>query len=496
MKTQNLHLIMAAALSAGLLGGCGNMPNMDLDLSALHMGGLFQSDVEKAAAARYANMTGEQAVNQAEASFNKGVEERLAFYAPEHFDDAQDALQDARKLLAKKAQDSDIFKAAYLTEKNVEDGIQAKAAVKQYLAEPLRYQEALERRAAAEAYPKEYKNLMDDLGDLIRTVEAGKADKVAKDLPELVAGLRALEIKVIKYNALNPGETLLAKAEKLDGDKIAASLYLEATAAHQQADGFIQLNPYEEAKVNELAAAFTFAAKHLLHVTEETVALQEVDKKSLVTVILQQEEQLQRIGKGLGSADVRDQPLGNQAAALATRAMELAAKAEEAKRLSGELEQANKTQADLKGQLGSSETELGSAKARIAELEQQLGAQQAQGSSANARITELEQQLQTQTAEAQAAQARIGELELQLKNQQADAQGDKLASQAKARQTEQQLAAKTAEAKKLQATIDSLNASLDAEKEKSRTLAQELAAASTVEAPAAAAEPAAAVQPN
>jgi hypothetical protein len=92
----------------------------------------------------------------------------------------------------------------------------------------------------------------------------------------------------------------------LGAEKIAASLHLEATAAHQQADGFVQLNPYEEARINELSAAFTFAAKHLLHVTTETVALQEMDKKSLAAVILRQEEQLQRIGKGLGSEDVRD----------------------------------------------------------------------------------------------------------------------------------------------------------------------------------------------
>ena len=386
---------MAAVLCAGMLSGCGGMPKMDLGLGDLGMGNLFESDADKAAAARYANMSGEQAVNQAKATFDKGVEERLGFYAPEHFDDAQDALQDARKLLAKKAKDSEIFKAAYLTEKNVEDGLKVKAAVAQHLAEPLRYQGALERRTADKAYPKEYKDLMEDLGDLISTVEAGKAEKVAKDRDELVAKLRALEIKVIKYNALHPGETLLAKAKELGAEKIAATLYLEATAAHKQADGFVQLNPYEEARINELSAAFTFAAKHLIHVTTETVALQETDKKSLAAVILRQEEQLQRIGKGLGSEDVRDQSLEDQAAALAKKAMELAAKAGEAERLGGKLEQAAKAQAELTEQQANNNTELDNAKTRIAELEQQLAAREAE-------VKQLQAQMETLTASQEA----------------------------------------------------------------------------------------------
>ncbi len=454
METLKWKLIAAVGLSAVLLSGCGGMPSMGFS-------GLFQSDVNAAAKARYANKNTEEALAGAEAAFAKGVEEKLNFYAPEHFEDARDALENARKLASKKAGGSAVFEEAYRTEKNIEDGIQVKAAVKTQLAEPLRYQEALEKRGTDKSFPKEYADAMDELGDLIDLIEAGKPGKITEDLPGLVTELRALEIKTIKFNVLNPGQMVLARTDELDAEKIAPSLHKEASAAFQQADAFIQLNPYEEAKAAELSAAFVFAAKHLLHVTEATIALQGVDKKSLVWGILQQEEQLLKIGKAMGHTDVRDLPLAKQAVALASKAADLRAKEEEAKRLSNELTEAGKTREALKGELTGVQDDTRMAKARVHKLEEQI-----KQLSANAQ------------GDALLTKTRINDLEKQLKAK----SDDSVAAKARIRQLEQRLAASKTNADNLQARVSALDDALNSEKDHRSNLAEELADAGSVEA--------------
>jgi len=479
MQRSMLRLVAAAGLSVVILSGCGGMPSIGFS-------GLFQSDVKAAAEARYANNSAEQALARAEETFAEGFEQKLGFYAPEHFEDAQDALENARKLVAKKAKDSDVFEAAYRTEKNIEDGLKIKAAVEEQLAEPLRYQAALVKRGTDKSFPKEYDEIMDDLADLIELIEAGKPKKAAEDLPQLVTDLRALEIKTIKFNALNPGQVIMARADKLDAKKIAPALYNEASANLQQADAFIQLNPYQEAKAAELSAAFEFAAKHLLHVVEETIALQGVDKKDLVWGIIQQEDQLLQIGKAMGHVDVRDLPLAKQAAALASKAAELREKEQEATRLHEQLAEAGKSQQALKGELAGLQDDSQQARQRIAELEAQLQAQLAAAENdkqtSHARVAELEQQLAQQSANAQGdallTQTRIDELEKQLKIK----SDDNVAAQARIRQLEQRLASSEAKAKKLQARVSALSDALNTEKARSSDLADELADAESTAA--------------
>lgn len=481
MKKSILKRVVITGLFALLLSGCGSMPSMDFS-------NLFPSEIKEAAQARYANKSIEEALAMAEETFAKGIEEQLEFYAPEHFDDAQDALETARKLVSKKAKTGDIFEHAYLTEKNIEAGMQIKAAVNAHLAEPLRYKSALEKRGSDKSFAKEYANLMDDLDDLIELIEEGKPEKIAKDLPELVADLRALEIKTIKFNALNPGQTVLNRADKQGAEKIAPSLYKEATIALQQAEAFIQLNPYEETKIAEISAAFIFSAKHLLHVTEETIALQGLDKKGLVWAILQQEEQLLEIGKAMGAADVRDRPLAKQSAALAKRARDLLEKEKEAKRLMAALAEADKSQEALKGEISGQQSDVRMAKARINELEEQLKARMAAAEddrlAARSRIAELEEQLEQLAAstqgDAQLTETRIADLEKQLKVTSAD----EAAAKARIGQLEQQLVATSTKTDKLQSQVSELNNALNTEKERNNRLAEKLTAASSAEAPA------------
>jgi len=284
-----------------------------------------KSQVTAEEVAKFASLSPEEAIKAGDASLVQARQDELPFYAPRHFRDAEKAMVDARGLMAKKGDVRQIPQLAALSDKSVNEGRGVKASVLVTLKDELRLKKALEQVQAPQIFSRDNEKVVERLSALIAAIEDGKGDKIAKDQQKLNADMVALEVRTIKYSALNPAERVLAEAKAKGAEKLAAVTFKEGGEVYQRADAFIQQNAHDQNGVEKAGKDALFAAKHALAMVEGVKALEPVVKASLEQVIIADEGRLLVIGKALGAADVRDRSLAEQAQSLAKSAAALVA---------------------------------------------------------------------------------------------------------------------------------------------------------------------------
>jgi len=282
-----------------------------------------KSQVTAEEVAKFASLSPEEAIKAGDASLAQARQDELPFYAPRHFRDAEKAMADARGLMAKKGDVRQIPQLAALSDKSVSEGRGVKAAVMVALKDELRLKKALEQVQAPQIFARDTEKIVERLSTLVAAIEDGKGEKIAKDQQKLNADMAALEVRTIKYSALNPAERVLADAKVKGAEKLAVVTFKEGNEVYQRADAFIQQNAHDQNGVEKAGREALFAAKHALAMVEGVKALEPVVKASLEQVIIADEGRLLIIGKALGAADVRDRSLAEQAQSLAKSAAAL-----------------------------------------------------------------------------------------------------------------------------------------------------------------------------
>lgn len=305
--------LLVAVVGLVWLGGCAST------------GPKPQASAEEVA--KFAALSPEEAIRLGGEGLAKAKQDELPLYAPRHFRDAEKAVADARGMLTKKGDARQIAQAVALSEKSLANAQAVKVKVLAALKDEFRLRQALEQVDAQKNFKRDYEGVSERLGDLIGAIEDGKGDKIAKDQQKLNADMTALEVRAIKYVALQPAEGVLAEAKTKSAEKLASVTFREANEVYQRADAFVQQNAHDKKGVERAGREALFAAKHALAVAEGVKALEPVVKASLERAITAEEGRLQQIGKALGAVDVRDRSLAEQVQALVKVAESLVAAA-------------------------------------------------------------------------------------------------------------------------------------------------------------------------
>ena len=251
---------------------------------------------------------------KAEDALSQARKNEWGLYAPRKLDELEKSVakvRDATERGNRKRATEELRQ----TEKIMTEGQAVVATIQTVLAEELQMRARLRELKAEEAYPKEYEQVATKLRDLIVKAGEGKPEQILKEKQALNVSMLALEVKVIRFRALNDVEIMLGEAKKKGAEKLAPLTLTEATASFQAADAFIAQNPRDAKGVAEQAGPAAFAAKHLVQVME-TVQGRTQQKATAEKVVRDEEARLLDIAKALGQPDLRDRALDEQVGAL------------------------------------------------------------------------------------------------------------------------------------------------------------------------------------
>src|SRR5258706_964822 len=251
---------------------------------------------------------------KAEDALSQARQKEWGLYAPRKLDELEKSVakvRDATERGNRKRATEELMR----TEKIMTEGGAVVAAVKTELDEELQLRARLRELKAEDAYPKEYEQVATKLRDLIVKAGEGKPEQILKEKGALNARMLALEVKVIRFRALNDVEIMLGEAKKKGAEKLAPQTLGEATASFLAADAFIAQNPRDAKGVAEQAGAAAFAVKHLVQVMA-TVQARMQQKATAEQVGREEGARLLDLAKALGEPDLRDQALTEQVGAL------------------------------------------------------------------------------------------------------------------------------------------------------------------------------------
>jgi hypothetical protein len=251
---------------------------------------------------------------KAEDALSQARQKEWSLYAPRKLDELEKSVakvRDATERGNRKRATEELMR----TEKIMAEGQAVVATVRTELSEELLMRARLRELKADEAYPKEYEQVATKMRDLIVKAGEAKPEQFLKEKQTLNARMFALEVKVVRFRALNDVEIMLGEAKKKGAERLAPLTLGEAVTSFQAADAFIAQNPRDAKGVAEQAGVATFAVKHLVQVMD-TVQARMLQKATTEQVVREEEARLLDLTKALGQPDLRDRAPTEQVGAL------------------------------------------------------------------------------------------------------------------------------------------------------------------------------------
>jgi hypothetical protein len=363
-----------------------------------------------------------EVVRETEAALGKAHDEQLDFYSPGFFAVAQQALQQARELLAatkpgeksadatlleSKPGENKVWEQLLVADKSLQQAAAIKLEAQKRLHDILQVRDSLLAKGADKTAASEFQPLMGQLSDLFRRLEQNNLQGFDQDQALVLLQFKRLEAQLVKNSQLQQALAVLKQAEGLGAGGAAPKSYQKTRQALATANAVIERDPNDRQAIAEAVAQFAFEADHLLHITKEVDELRELNRQALENILLTAEYRLLAISDALRQPDPRRLGIYEQTVHLVDVAKKLA-DAQAGNAIPAPPRPINKN-------------ELDAARARIQQLEVQLKGTQEENSQLqrgqkplNKRIDSLERLVLNLNAEKSVLEQQVKELKARL----------------------------------------------------------------------------------
>ncbi|MCK5881410.1 MAG: hypothetical protein KAG18_05990, partial [Sinobacterium sp.] len=239
-------------------------------------------------------------IEQASLNLSKARSEQLNFYAPLHISKADDKLKDAQKLNRKAETDEEkqnAKAAAISVQKLIDKAYKTKIIVEQQLAEAFERKTIVDDLGAKKALPKQYRKTIESLTLLIKEVEGGFFDAVAKDQPDLLEKFAKLEADTMRELWLEKAIIMLDKADDADADDFVEATYEKAEKAIDSANDFIDAHYRDRDGVKEAAFKAYNLASQAYYLAIEAEQLFKADEEEIESYLLKIQKRFNTINE-------------------------------------------------------------------------------------------------------------------------------------------------------------------------------------------------------
>lgn len=354
-----------------------------LILSLVLMGCSGSSKISSSLAAeKYANISADEALRTVHLKFENAKKSGLDFYSPKTFGASEKALIKAEILGRHRRTQKYQLKYIYSTEQYLVKAEKVRKAVEERLASVLTLKESIEKKAAKKTHIRDFHVVMREVNELIEDLESAtlsnisrdkKLAKIDKSRDALVIKLQAVEMKIVKYNALNKSKNLLERAEHFNAKKVAPKTYKRAKENLKLANEYIEKHIHDDAGVKKISNEFHFTAHHLLQVTNAVNELAKLKNRNYEDRVLKDEQRLLVIGSAMQHKDLRDKSIDMQAKLLSKAIAKINTSNDEKSQTIDELMDAEQIQlAQFKVAQGEAASQSAGLNQQIAELKMRL----------------------------------------------------------------------------------------------------------------------------
>jgi OmpA-OmpF porin, OOP family len=249
-----------------------------------------------------------QLVSQLEADLASAKSNQVDVLAPKSYKDAQSASMKAKEALERGARISSISDhvaegRAHL--KRAEETAQVSRTV---LAQT---NQARDRalKAGAERLGEPYLDVEREYLRLTQAIENDNLSYAQNNAGRIQAAFVRLEILAIKNNALGNARNMMLEADRANIQRIAPVAYNDARQALNEADAYIEENPYEAETIARKAAHAEFLSRRMMKISESSEDFRKMTPEAAALYV---EALLARLGKAMDTGDLRDRSFEGQ----------------------------------------------------------------------------------------------------------------------------------------------------------------------------------------
>ncbi len=254
---------------------------------------------------RSANPT--DVVNEFDVQITTARKNQLNVLSPDWFSKAETSLARAKKALSKGDEISEIMENVVEGRAQLKTAEEMAQVARTTLPEMIQSREMA--RAAGATKINDYAGVEDDFLTLTKAIEENNLWLAQRDRGKVSKAFRALELRAIKDQTIGEVRRLLAQAEKDGARKYASHSLSMAQQKLKNTDAFITQNPYEKAKMQEMANDALFYAQRLVEMNKQSQKIRSMESEEIARWI---EEMLHKTTTKLSAPDMRNEPFETQ----------------------------------------------------------------------------------------------------------------------------------------------------------------------------------------
>ncbi|WP_163393097.1 hypothetical protein [Enterovibrio norvegicus] len=180
---------------------------------------------------------------------------------------------------------------------------------------------------AKSVYATKFRSVERDYYKLYSYVEDNEIDDAQVKQAEFLQKAKQLEALVAMKRNIAPLQTEIATLRKQGFKTVAPISYTKTSAALEQAQAVVNLNPRDAQAIGVAVEDVQFEIAHLKHIGQEVKKFKNVDDDKFEPLILELENRLHVIAQTLDDLDLRNTPMQRQADVLADKVAQLNEKA-------------------------------------------------------------------------------------------------------------------------------------------------------------------------
>jgi OOP family OmpA-OmpF porin len=251
-------------------------------------------------------------VGQLEEDLATAKSNQLDILAPGLYNDANSLYLKAKQALEQGAKLSDINEYVAEGKASLKKAEEIALVSRTALA-PTNEARTKALKVGADKLGKPYMRVEEQYMNLTKSIESGDLTYAQKNAGKVQAGFRDLELMAIKNSALGNARNLMADAEKAKVQKIAPTAYKEARQALNEADVYIEQNPYSTDTIIQKAAHAEFMTRRAIVISESSKIFQNMNPESSALYL---ESLFVRMSKSMHTGDLRDNEVEAQLSTL------------------------------------------------------------------------------------------------------------------------------------------------------------------------------------
>lgn len=261
----------------------------------------------------------QQLVAQLEADLKTARANQVNILAPRFYNDAQNSFMKASQVMEKGEKISDIIEYVAEGNNSLEKAKEIAQVSRTILA---RTNEAREKalKVGAAQLGTPFQKVEEQYMKLTSAIENDNLSYAQKNAAKVQLSFRDLEIMSIKNNILGNVRKIMAKADAAKVQTLSPSAYTDAVKALNEADAYIDRDPYETEGINQRAAQAELMAKRLLAIHDASKKFQEMSPEESAIYL---EDLMVQLGHALKTEELRDKLTTSQLATLTDAAVSI-----------------------------------------------------------------------------------------------------------------------------------------------------------------------------